>query len=111
LSHIPGVQFVNFMAIVGLHQHDTPDALFLALHRVPHRIAFLPGDIAACVGLKDVTTGDTLCDPDAIITLERMEFPELFIGMQTERRIFRRQPLQRDAHFFLVRFGLRLNRP
>ena len=34
----------------------------------------------------------------------------LFIGMQTERRIFRRQPLQRDAHFLLVRFGLRLNR-
>ncbi|MCC7983837.1 hypothetical protein INR17_30025, partial [Klebsiella pneumoniae] len=30
------------------------------------------GDIAACVGLKDVTTGDTLCDPDAVITLERM---------------------------------------
>jgi len=32
------------------------------------------GDIAACVGLKDVTTGETLCDPDAIIMLERMVF-------------------------------------
>jgi elongation factor G len=36
----------------------------------------LAGDIAACVGLKDVTTGETLCDPSAIITLERMIFPE-----------------------------------
>jgi elongation factor G len=35
----------------------------------------LAGDIAACVGLKDVTTGETLCDPSAIITLERMIFP------------------------------------
>jgi elongation factor G len=35
----------------------------------------LAGDIAACVGLKDVTTGETLCDPDAVITLERMVFP------------------------------------
>jgi len=34
------------------------------------------GDIAACVGLKEVTTGETLCDPDSIITLERMVFPE-----------------------------------
>ena len=33
------------------------------------------GDIAACVGLKDVTTGDTLCDSTSVITLERMEFP------------------------------------
>ncbi|MFZ2629874.1 MAG: elongation factor G, partial [Rugosibacter sp.] len=36
----------------------------------------LAGDIAACVGLKDVTTGETLCDPDAPIILERMVFPE-----------------------------------
>ena len=34
------------------------------------------GDIAAAVGLKQVTTGDTLCDPSSVITLERMEFPE-----------------------------------
>ena len=33
------------------------------------------GDIAAAIGLKDVTTGETLCDPNSIITLERMEFP------------------------------------
>jgi elongation factor G len=32
------------------------------------------GDIAAAVGLKDVTTGDTLCDPTKLVTLERMEF-------------------------------------
>lgn len=42
------------------------------------------GDIAACVGLKEVTTGDTLCDPDAIITLERMEFPEPVIRQAIE---------------------------
>ena len=42
------------------------------------------GDIAAAVGLKDVTTGDTLCDPKAIITLERMEFPEPVISVAVE---------------------------
>ncbi|MBD3618030.1 MAG: elongation factor G [Chromatiales bacterium] len=42
------------------------------------------GDIAACVGLKDVTTGDTLCDLNNIITLERMEFPEPVISVAVE---------------------------
>jgi len=42
------------------------------------------GDIAACVGLKDVTTGDTLCDSDKVITLERMEFPEPVISVAVE---------------------------
>ena len=42
------------------------------------------GDIAAAVGLKDVTTGDTLCDPDNIIILERMEFPEPVISVAVE---------------------------
>ena len=42
------------------------------------------GDIAACVGLKDVTTGETLCDPDAIITLETMVFPEPVISQAVE---------------------------
>ena len=42
------------------------------------------GDIAACVGLKDVTTGETLCDPSAIITLERMVFPEPVISQAVE---------------------------
>jgi len=42
------------------------------------------GDIAACVGLKDVTTGETLCDLDAHITLERMEFPEPVIAQAVE---------------------------
>jgi elongation factor G len=44
------------------------------------------GDIAAAVGLKDVTTGDTLCDPDHIITLEKMEFPEPVISVAVEPR-------------------------
>ena len=42
------------------------------------------GDIAACVGLKDVTTGETLSDPDKVITLERMEFPEPVISQAVE---------------------------
>ncbi|MGB2680360.1 MAG: elongation factor G [Candidatus Competibacter sp.] len=42
------------------------------------------GDIAACVGLKDVTTGDTLCAADKVITLERMEFPEPVISVAVE---------------------------
>ncbi len=42
------------------------------------------GDIAAAVGIKDVTTGDTLCDPGKVITLERMEFPEPVISQAVE---------------------------
>jgi elongation factor G len=42
------------------------------------------GDIAACIGLKDVTTGETLCDPSAIVTLERMIFPEPVITQAVE---------------------------
>ena len=44
----------------------------------------LAGDIAACVGLKDVTTGETLCDPDAPIILERMVFPDPVIHVAVE---------------------------
>ena len=42
------------------------------------------GDIAAAIGLKDVTTGDTLCDLEQVITLERMEFPEPVISVAVE---------------------------
>jgi elongation factor G len=44
----------------------------------------LAGDIAAAVGLKDVTTGDTLCDLNHKITLERMEFPDPVISLAVE---------------------------
>ncbi|WP_394148638.1 elongation factor G [Shewanella atlantica] len=44
------------------------------------------GDIAAAIGLKDVTTGDTLCDPDHKVVLERMEFPEPVITIAVEPR-------------------------
>ena len=44
----------------------------------------LAGDIAACVGMKDVTTGDTLCDLKNPIVLERMEFPEPVISVAVE---------------------------
>ena len=44
------------------------------------------GDIAAAIGLKDVTTGDTLCSVDSKITLERMEFPEPVISVAIEPR-------------------------
>ena len=42
------------------------------------------GDIAAAVGLKEVTTGDTLCDMNQVITLERMDFPEPVIAIAVE---------------------------
>ncbi|MCL5969070.1 MAG: elongation factor G [Betaproteobacteria bacterium] len=42
------------------------------------------GDIAACVGLKEVTTGETLCDPAAVITLVKMVFPEPVIAQAVE---------------------------
>ncbi|MEO6975584.1 MAG: elongation factor G [Gallionella sp.] len=42
------------------------------------------GDIAAAVGLKEATTGDTLCDPSKVITLERMVFPEPVIHVAVE---------------------------
>jgi elongation factor G len=42
------------------------------------------GDIAAAVGLKEATTGETLCDPDSIIILERMVFPEPVISQAVE---------------------------
>src|SRR5690606_31223462 len=44
----------------------------------------LAGDIAAGIGFKDVTTGDTLCDLHNIITLERMEFPDPVIHVAVE---------------------------
>ena len=44
------------------------------------------GDIAAAIGLKEVTTGETLCDQDAVITLERMDFPEPVISIAVEPR-------------------------
>jgi elongation factor G len=44
------------------------------------------GDIAAAVGLKDVTTGDTLCEVKRVITLERMEFPDPVISVAVEPR-------------------------
>lgn len=46
----------------------------------------LAGDIAAAIGLKDVTTGDTLCDPANVIILERMDFPEPVISVAVEPR-------------------------
>jgi elongation factor G len=44
----------------------------------------LAGDIAAAIGLKDVTTGETLCALDRIVTLEKMEFPEPVISVAVE---------------------------
>ncbi|MFN4174023.1 MAG: elongation factor G [Parachlamydiaceae bacterium] len=45
---------------------------------------FFTGDIAACIGIKNATTGDTLCSPDHPILLEKMEFPEPVISMAIE---------------------------
>ena len=44
----------------------------------------LAGDIAAAIGLKDVTTGETLCDKDNIVTLEKMDFPDPVISVAVE---------------------------
>ena len=46
--------------------------------------AIIAGDIAVCVGLKEVTTGETLCDPSAPVVLERMVFPEPVIAQAVE---------------------------
>lgn len=48
------------------------------------RDEFYTGDIAACIGLKKASTGDTLCSPDRPILLEKMEFPEPVISMAIE---------------------------
>lgn len=48
------------------------------------RDEFFTGDIAACVGLKDTSTGDTLCTPEKPVLLEKMEFPEPVISMAIE---------------------------
>jgi elongation factor G len=45
---------------------------------------FLSGDIAACIGLKSTSTGDTLCSEDFTLLLEKMEFPEPVISMAIE---------------------------
>ena len=44
----------------------------------------LAGDIAAAIGLKDVTTGETLCDPNNLVTLEKMDFPDPVISVAVE---------------------------
>ena len=56
------------------------------------------GDIAACVGLKDGTTGDTLTDPNAVITLERMEFPDPVISLAIEPKTKADQEKMGIAH-------------
>jgi elongation factor G len=61
--------------IVFMHAHDREDVEEIRA-----------GDIAACAGLKDVTTGDTLCDENHIITLERMVFPEPVISLAVETK-------------------------
>ncbi|MGM0440540.1 MAG: elongation factor G [Chlamydiota bacterium] len=48
------------------------------------RDEFYTGDIAACIGLKNTSTGDTLCDPSHKVILEKMEFPEPVISMAIE---------------------------
>ena len=57
--------------------------LMHANHRKEIDVAYT-GDIAAAVGFKDVTTGDTLCDPDNPIILEKMEFPDPVISVAVE---------------------------
>ncbi len=80
---------------------NSGDAVFVPRHGKTERIGRLlqmhaserteikevrAGDIAAAVGLKDVTTGDTLCAPDKVITLEKMVFPVPVISVALEPR-------------------------
>ena len=91
------MQFVNFVTVVGLHQHDTPDALFLALHRVPHRIAFLqrPGVDADKGQLADVGVGHQF---------ERQRRQRLIVARMAFRRLaflihaLYRRNIQRRRH-------------
>jgi elongation factor G len=64
----------------GAHRPDRADAR----QRAQEIEEIRAGDIAACVGLKDVTTGETLCDVDAPIMLEKMVFPEPVIAQAVE---------------------------
>lgn len=93
----PACGFVNFVTVVGLHQHDTPDALFLTLHRVPHRIAFLqrPGVDADKGQLADVGVGHQF---------ERQRRQRLIVARMAFRRLallinaLYRRNIQRRRH-------------
>lgn len=65
----------RFGRIVQMHANKREEIKFVC-----------SGDIAAAIGLKDVSTGDTLCDPDHPIILERMEFPEPVISVMVEAK-------------------------
>jgi elongation factor G len=65
------------------------------------------GDIAACVGLKDVTTGETLCDPNAVITLERMVFPDSVIRQAVEPKT---KPTWASPKWLIVKPSARLSK-
>jgi len=97
---------------------NSGDTVYTSLHRRKERIGRIlqmhanqpeeikevcAGDIAAAVGLKDVTTGETLCDPGKVIVLERMVFPEPVMHIAVEPRTQSDQEkmsvaLQRLAH-------------
>jgi len=95
--------FVGSLAFFRVYSGvvKTGDTVFNALQQKKERVGRLlqmhannreevkevrAGDIAAIVGLKEATTGDTLCDQKAQITLERMEFPEPVISVAVEPR-------------------------
>ena len=67
-----------------------------ANHRKDLEVCYA-GDIAAAVGLKNTTTGDTLCDPKALIILESMEFPEPVIRVAIEPKTKAGQ--EKDGHW------------
>ena len=69
----PGMREARYGRIVQMHANERIEIEEIRA-----------GDIAACVGLKDVTTGETLCDVDAPIMLEKMVFPEPVIAQAVE---------------------------
>jgi hypothetical protein len=58
---------------------------------------FWPGDIVAVIGLKDTTTGDTLCDPAFPVILEKMDFPEPVIKVAVEPESKKEQDKMTEA--------------
>ena len=57
----------------------------------------MPGDIVAVIGLKDTTTGDTLCDPAFPVILEKMDFPEPVIKVAVEPESKKEQDKMTEA--------------
>lgn len=78
------VKGVTLLNTTKGHEERISRLLEMHANKREERDEFYTGDIAACIGLKKATTGDTLCSPKHPIILEKMEFPEPVISMAIE---------------------------